>query len=158
MNGRGGGGAARGTYAHADTVCHGSIVGGSYARAGSAIQTPFRLRHRGLSPNYTFLVYVQHVPRLARQPYVRLHEKNIPHLSVSYKNVGPNAVLEQQRAFQVSRCQTFDSLVTYPPTSFQSSHLPIYMRPPRARLYLGTHPLCSCSKRLVHTVRHRDLL
>ncbi|KAG6378967.1 hypothetical protein JVT61DRAFT_13254 [Boletus reticuloceps] len=50
----------------------------------------------------------------------------------------PNTVLEQQRVFQ-------------------SSHSPVYLRTPRARLYLGTHPLGSLSNHQRHRV-HMDLL
>ncbi|KAG6370307.1 hypothetical protein JVT61DRAFT_12260 [Boletus reticuloceps] len=41
------------------------------------------------------------------------------------------------------------------PASFQPPHLPIYLRPPRERLYLGTHPLGSLNNHQRHCV-HMD--
>ena len=68
----------------------------SKRRSDSDASEPFKLP---IVPNH--IVHVHHVPRLARQPYVHLPQ--LTKRLLREKKIGPNTVLDQQKAFQVGR-------------------------------------------------------
>src|SRR6266403_1537638 len=64
----------------------------------------------------------------------------------SLYSAGKNLVLERQREYQVGLTLVFFPYSYSPVCSLlQNSHKPIYYRPPRSRLYLGTHAFFLCS-------------
>ena len=146
------------TYSDADTVCHGSYKREPFGRVRhpkNAAQTPTSFT------STCSLTQTHPVVRSTMFLDSLVNRTSVVHLYRPISFFFPWKIRSQHGARTTKDVP--GNVLGTPPfaqthPSFQSSHLPIYMRPPRARLYLGRRPFHYQRPMFTFVVRDRDIL